>query len=55
MLGRGGLIVGSCHIFYEKRAIDMPGGLPKWAGHKGESELVLETMQEEHGAGSIKI
>lgn len=55
VLGRGGLIVGSCHIFYEKRAIDVPDGLPKWAGHKGESELMPETMPEEQGAGSIKI
>ncbi|TGZ76398.1 hypothetical protein EX30DRAFT_312486 [Ascodesmis nigricans] len=32
----------SCHIFYERRCMDVPDGLPKYAGHKAESELVPE-------------
>ncbi|RPB08477.1 hypothetical protein P167DRAFT_494079 [Morchella conica CCBAS932] len=43
----------SCHIFYERRAIDVPDGLPKWRGHKGESEEMVETMREEHGGANI--
>jgi hypothetical protein len=29
-----------CHIFYERRVIDIPDGLPKWRKHKDESELM---------------
>ncbi|WVR05787.1 hypothetical protein IAU60_002812 [Kwoniella sp. DSM 27419] len=27
-----------CHIFYERRVVDVKDGLPKWRGHKEESE-----------------
>lgn len=27
-----------CHIFYERRTMDVPDGLPKWRKHKDESE-----------------
>ena len=30
----------TCHIFYGACIIDMDDGLPKWAGHKNESELL---------------
>ena len=30
----------SCHIFYGMRVLDIDDGLPKWAGHKGESALL---------------
>lgn len=38
---------GSCHIFYSRRAVDVPDSLPKWTGHKNSSELMPETMCEE--------
>lgn len=38
---------GSCHIFYSKRVVDVPDGLPKWTGHKGTSEVMPETMCKE--------
>lgn len=41
---------GSCHIFYSRRAMDVPDGLPKWAEHKDASELMPETVGEEQGA-----
>lgn len=37
----------SCHIFYSKRVVDVPDGLPKWMGHKDASEVMPETMCEE--------
>ncbi len=27
----------SCHIFYGMRVMDVDDGLPKWSGHKGQS------------------
>lgn len=29
-----------CHIFYERRTVDVPDDLPKWRKHKDESELM---------------
>ncbi|WRT64035.1 uncharacterized protein IL334_000962 [Kwoniella shivajii] len=31
-----------CHIFYERRCVDIKDGLPKWRGHKEDSELMGE-------------
>ena len=36
-----------CHIFYGSRSVDMPDGLPKWAGHKDGSKLIPEIAQSE--------
>ncbi|TFY55698.1 hypothetical protein EVG20_g9222 [Dentipellis fragilis] len=33
----------SCHIFYSMRIMDVVDGKPKWAGHKGHSDLVEES------------
>lgn len=30
----------TCHIFYGSRVLDVDDGLPKWAGHRGDSRLV---------------
>jgi hypothetical protein len=30
----------SYHIFYDSRIMDVDDGLPKWAGHKAESQLL---------------
>ena len=30
----------TCHIFYAQRVLDMQDGLPKWAGHKEQSECL---------------
>ncbi|RPB03444.1 hypothetical protein L873DRAFT_1669622, partial [Choiromyces venosus 120613-1] len=43
----------SCHIFYSRRAIDVPDGLPKWSGHQDESELMPETFDRQHGGENI--
>jgi len=37
----------SCHMFYEKRLMDIPDGLPKWSGMQGESELIEDSPPEE--------
>jgi len=34
----------SCHIFYSRRAIDVPDGIPKWAEHRDESERIPENF-----------
>lgn len=34
-----------CHIFYERRLVDIQDGLPKWRGHKEKSEQMGETEQ----------
>lgn len=28
----------SCHIFYDARIVDVADALPKWSGHKGQSQ-----------------
>jgi len=37
----------TAHIFYSERVMEIPDGVPKWAGHKGESELLQELTEEE--------
>jgi hypothetical protein len=32
----------TAHIFYAERVMDVADGVPKWAGHKGDSELLEE-------------
>lgn len=36
----------SCHIFYSRRAIDVPDGIPKWEEHKDESKQIPEDFPE---------
>lgn len=36
----------SAHIFYESRVMNVRDGVPKWSGHKGESELMPETHED---------
>ncbi|WWC99571.1 hypothetical protein V866_006475 [Kwoniella sp. B9012] len=31
-----------CHIFYERRCVDVKDGLPKWRGHKEKSDLMKD-------------
>jgi len=31
----------TCHIFYASRVIDINDDLPKWSGHKNQSERVF--------------
>jgi hypothetical protein len=35
-----------CHMFYEKRLVDIPDGLPKWSGMQGKSELIEDSPPE---------
>ncbi|PSS23317.1 hypothetical protein M430DRAFT_71846, partial [Amorphotheca resinae ATCC 22711] len=35
-----------CHMFYEQRVVDVPDGLPKWAGMSGASELIADSPPE---------
>ena len=35
--------VPGCHIYYERRCLDVPDGLVKWRGHKDKSEQMGET------------
>ncbi|KAI0346557.1 hypothetical protein BDW22DRAFT_1322973 [Trametopsis cervina] len=37
----------TAHIFYSERVMDVPDGIPKWAGHKGQSELLQEMSTDE--------
>ena len=32
----------TAHIFYSERVMDIVDGVPKWSGHKGQSELLPE-------------
>jgi hypothetical protein len=39
--GKKGLpkeLMADCHIFYERRLVDIKDGLPKWRGHKEQSD-----------------
>lgn len=40
----------SCHIFYSRRCIDVPDGIPKWEDHKDKSKRIPETFEEEKKA-----
>jgi hypothetical protein len=33
-------------MFYEQRVVDVPDGLPKWAGMSGASELIADSPLE---------
>jgi len=37
----------SCHMFYEKRVVDIPDGLPKWSGMQGNSDLIEDSPAED--------
>jgi len=37
----------SCHMFYEKRVVDIPDGLPKWSGMSGKSDLIADSPEED--------
>lgn len=39
----------SCHIFYGESIIEIDDGIPKWSGHKDESELLPHAIGK-HGA-----
>jgi hypothetical protein len=41
------LTVNRCHMFYEKRVVDIPDGLPKWSGMQGESDLIEDSPAED--------
>jgi hypothetical protein len=40
-------MVDRCHIFYEKRVVDIPDGLPKWSGMQGKSDLIEDSPAED--------
>jgi hypothetical protein len=33
-------------MFYERRVVDIPDGLPKWSGMSGESDLIEDSPPE---------
>jgi hypothetical protein len=33
-------------MFYEKRLVDIPDGLPKWSGMSGKSDLIEDSPPE---------
>jgi len=33
----------TCHMFYEKRIVDIKDGLPKWSGMSGKSDLIADS------------
>jgi len=37
----------TCHMFYGKRLLDIPDGLPKWSGMSGSSDLIEDSPPEE--------
>lgn len=37
----------TAHIFYGQRVMEVPDGVPKWSGHKGQSELLPELTDQE--------
>ncbi|KAH8656531.1 Mss4-like protein, partial [Tricladium varicosporioides] len=36
----------TCHMFYSKRLLDIPDGLPKWSGMQNDSDLIEGTPPE---------
>ncbi len=42
----GQLIVCRCHMFYERRVVDIADGLPKWSGMQGQSDLIADSPAE---------
>jgi hypothetical protein len=41
------LMMNRCHMFYEKRVVDIPDGLPKWSGMQGNSDLIEDSPAED--------
>ncbi|GJE96560.1 hypothetical protein PsYK624_127570 [Phanerochaete sordida] len=41
----------TAHIFYSQRVMEIHDGVPKWSGHKGQSELMQELTAEEGRLG----
>lgn len=41
-----GLMNYRCHMFYEKRVVDIPDGLPKWRGMQDQSDLIEDSPAE---------
>ena len=36
----------SCHMFYQRRVVDIPDGKPKWTGINNQSELIEDSPPE---------
>jgi len=34
-------------MFYEKRVVDIPDGLPKWSGMSDQSNLIADSPEED--------
>lgn len=39
-------IVHRCHMFYSKRLLDVPDGLPKWSEMQNKSDLIEDSPPE---------
>ena len=39
--------IGSCHMFYPRRILDINDGKPKWSGISNESELIADTPEQD--------
>jgi hypothetical protein len=39
-------LLSRCHMFYGQRVMDIPDGLPKWAGLNDKSELIEDSPPE---------
>ena len=44
---RKALMMHRCHMFYEKRVIDILDRLPKWSGMQGKSDLIEDSPAED--------
>ena len=44
-VGLPDVMKAQCHIFYERRVMDVIDGVPKWRAHKDESEQMGETQR----------
>lgn len=38
---------GRCHMFYSRRVVDIPDGLPKWSGMSDKSDLIEDSPPED--------
>lgn len=36
----------TCHMFYSKRLVDIPDGLPKWSEMQNKSDLIEDSPPE---------
>ena len=34
---------GRCHMFYDRRVVDIPDGKPKWTGLNNQSDLIEDS------------